>query len=389
MNDLRVCLVVDNFYPNYDGVNNVIVNYHKYFLKHAKSLLVVPKIGKKKQSTLKNIHYVPSSKLFVRNYVKAYPNADRNLKKILTKFKPNIIHIHSPFALGSYFVKYAKKHRIPCLITFHTQYYLDFKSILHSTLISKIFLKYIVSVVNKCDFVFSVSKNLIKIMRMYGIHKKTYVLENGTDMKPLKKEKYYDNQINDKLHIPKNYFVCVFVGRIIKYKNLKLIIYTALHLSKKTNKFKFIICGDGTDLNWMKKIVANLRLTNFFIFTGKIMNRDLIVKIYARANLNLMLSLFDSAPLTIVEAASQNTPTICIKNSVGGGNIKNNINGYTTTNSAVSTANNIYKIIINKNTYKTVSKNAKNDLYKDWHNICSRVQSIYENILIKNKIYKY
>jgi hypothetical protein len=135
MNDLRVCLVCDNFLPNYDGVVNVVVNYHKFFLKHNDSLLIVPKIGKKPQSNLKNIHYVPSTKL-IRGYVTPYPHSDYKLNKVLAKFKPNIIHIHSPFIIGKYLLRYARKNNIPCLMTFHTKYDIDFKTLLKSKLFS-------------------------------------------------------------------------------------------------------------------------------------------------------------------------------------------------------------------------------------------------------------
>jgi 1,2-diacylglycerol 3-alpha-glucosyltransferase len=247
-NSLRVCIVCDNFFPRFDGVAYVISNYHKYFLKHAKSLLVVPKIGKKKQCDLKNVHYVPSSKLF-NGYVTPYPYSDRKLKKKLEAFKPNIIHIHSPFVLGNYFLKYAKKHHIPCLMTFHSLFYKDFKKIFKSTLISKTILSVIVKTINKVDYLFATSRLLLNEMSVYKIKKNVDgILENGTEFKSLKIGKY-DNEVNKKFNISKDCFVCVYIGRIVKYKNLELIIKIARELSKFNSNFKFLICGVGEDLS--------------------------------------------------------------------------------------------------------------------------------------------
>jgi glycosyltransferase involved in cell wall biosynthesis len=247
MNNLRVCLVCDDFLPNRDGVIGVVINYHKYFLKHAKSLLVVPRVGKTKPTNIKNIHYVPSTKN-IKSYVTPYPYSDRTLKKDLEKFKPNIIHIHSPFILGKYFMRYAKKHNIPCLLTFHTKYYLDFKRILKSTILSKIAMKSVVNLSNKVDYLFTVSHNMIKEMHSYGIKKYPInVLENGSDL-PVFKKHSCDDEINSKFKIPSNSFVILLVSRIIKYKNLALIINGAKALSKRVANFKFLICGDGNDL---------------------------------------------------------------------------------------------------------------------------------------------
>lgn len=247
MNDLRVCLVCDNFFPNYDGVVIAVFNYHKYFLKHGNSLLVVPRIGKKKKSKLKNIYYVRSTPN-VKKYVTPYPHLDWELKRQLKIFKPNIIHIHSPFVLGKYFLKYAQKNHIPCLMTFHTKYYLDFKRILKFTLLSKIALKMIVSTVNEVDYLFTVNKKMIKEMRSYGIDKKLIkILPNGNDLITLEKHRYF-KEINKKFNIPSKAFLGVYVGRVIKYKNLNLIINTAFKLFKLNVNFKFLICGDGIDL---------------------------------------------------------------------------------------------------------------------------------------------
>jgi glycosyltransferase involved in cell wall biosynthesis len=210
--------------------------------------LVVPKIGRKTQSNLKNIHYVPSTKL-MKGYVTPYPYSNRKLNKVLAEFKPNIIHIHSPFIIGKYFVKYAKKNNIPCLMTFHTKYDYDFRNILKSKLFSLFALKSIIKTVNRVPRLFTVSEKMIDIMYSYGINKKTKIniLRNATEFDALPKGQY-DDEINEKFKIKREDFLVVYIGRIVKYKNLKLIIESASKLSNIRQDFKFLICGDGQHL---------------------------------------------------------------------------------------------------------------------------------------------
>jgi glycosyltransferase involved in cell wall biosynthesis len=116
----------------------------------------------------------------------------------------------------------------------------------------------------------------------------------------------------------------------------------------------------------MKKQVSNLNIDKFFIFTGLIENRELLAKIYNRADLSLMVSLFDVNSLTIYESASQCTPMILVKNSTVVNNLmKDKKNCYLSSLSPNKFADIIASAIKNKNKNSTIGINANKDLYKD------------------------
>jgi glycosyltransferase involved in cell wall biosynthesis len=113
----------------------------------------------------------------------------------------------------------------------------------------------------------------------------------------------------------------------------------------------------------MKRKAKKMNLNKNFVFAGRIDDRELIAKIYSRANLNLMISMFDTASLSINESASQYTPSICIKNSIVGGGITDNVNGYLSGNSAKQIADKVLDMIKNKKAYNNVCENAHQQLY--------------------------
>jgi glycosyltransferase involved in cell wall biosynthesis len=113
----------------------------------------------------------------------------------------------------------------------------------------------------------------------------------------------------------------------------------------------------------MRRKLKKMNMEHLFIFGGKIFNRSLIQKIYARADLNIMVSLFDTASLSIVEAASQYTPSLCIKNSTVSSGIEDQVNGYLANDSSLAVAKAISNMISKKDLHEVVSDNAHRDLY--------------------------
>jgi glycosyltransferase involved in cell wall biosynthesis len=132
----------------------------------------------------------------------------------------------------------------------------------------------------------------------------------------------------------------------------------------------------------MKNTVSKLKLDDYFVFTGPINNRQLIAKIFARSNINFMLSAYDTASLSISEAASQYTPSICLKGTIVSSIIKNNFNGYLTTNSPIKAAKIIYENMDKNKKYNEICQQAHSTLFKTWNEICKNVLVIYKKCLL-------
>lgn len=103
-----------------------------------------------------------------------------------------------------------------------------------------------------------------------GIHKdKIYTVPNGVDtsiLKPLNKdinivEKY---NLNDK-------FVVGFIGSVVDYEGLGLLVKAAKKIENEyKNRFRYLIVGDGNDLNNIKDELKKNSIEDLFIFTGRV-----------------------------------------------------------------------------------------------------------------------
>lgn len=81
---------------------------------------------------------VKSIKVSFTDYRLSIPFLDFTIQKKLSEIHFDIIHIHSPFALGNLGINTAKKRKIPLFSTIHSQIKKDFYARTHSKNLTKI-----------------------------------------------------------------------------------------------------------------------------------------------------------------------------------------------------------------------------------------------------------
>ena len=86
--------------------------------------------------------------------------------------------------------------------------------------------------------------------------------------------------------------------------------------------------GDGYAKEELEAYVKELGLDGTIVFLGKILDRDYLRSLFARADLFLFPSIYDNAPIVIHEAAAVGTPSLVIAGSNASEEIIDNTNGF-------------------------------------------------------------
>jgi len=111
---------------------------------------------------------------------------------------------------------------------------------------------------------------------------KIYIVPNGVDtekMKPTEKNIDLLNKLNWNRK-----FVVGFIGSVVDYEGLKLLVEAAEKLMKSGHDdFRYMIVGDGNDLENLKKLVEEKELSRLFLFMGRIPYED-VNKYYSIMN---------------------------------------------------------------------------------------------------------
>ena len=378
---------MDDFYPSMNGVIEVMDNQAKELIKLGHEVVVVvPTIDKNyKDDFPYKVIRIPSIPIKNLIYKAAICKMNKPLKNKLLKENFDIIHIHSPFLVGSFGVKIAKKLKIPVVGTMHTQFEDDIKKFVKLDIIVKKVIKQVCKVYDSTNMNYAVNNATVGVYKKYGVKSKIKIMLSGTDFRPLdkKEEKQAIDLVNKKLNLHKNDLVFSFVGRLTTVKNIPFLIDSLSYIKEKGIKFKMLFVGPFEDEELIRNYVTEKNLDNEIIYVGKVTDREYLKKIYKRSKLFLFPSLYDTNSLVQKEAASQKIPTVFIKGAVTADLVTDKINGFLADNDYKKYGDLVIKILNNDKLYKKVSEGAFNDLYIHWEELAKDLENEYDKLIQK------
>ena len=266
----------------------------------------------------------------------------------------DIVHIHSPFTIGEAGLNYARKHNIPCIATMHTQFKRDFKRAVKEEHLANALNNNLIKLFNKCDECWAVNKEVARIYHEeYGYKTMPKVMNNATEFKPVKDKKKAIDYINKKHDIKKDEKVFLFVGRINTVKNIIFITESLKALKDKNPKLKFkmLFVGSGPDEDKLRDCIKENNLEKEVLMCGKISDREELAYYYCRADLFLFPSKYDASSIVQIEAASQGTPAVFLKDTATACTVTDNVNGFLSDDSIDAYSDKILEIINKKTLY--------------------------------------
>ena len=381
-----VILGIDAWYPQVDGVTNVVKYYRENLKGEYDCEIIAPSYGdaldkEGERKYCAGVFHNRSLWVPLIGFRNSVPSSDRKLKKLLDKSNPVLLHAHSPFAICGYFIKYGKKHDIPVVYTFHTKFKDEFMRVTHSRLITAVMMSVIMRNIKKLEYVWAVSASSAQTLRSYGYKGKIKVMRNGTDMRVAGDEERaaLSAEINKEYGISPDERVFLFVGRVVSVKNIKFSFRVIAELKKRGFSCKFFVVGGGEEIEPHKKYAEKLGVSDSVIFTGFVGDRGKLRRYYARANLFLLPSVFDNAPLVMLEAASLQTPSLVPAGTSSEELIKNDVTGYAEKLDETLWADKIEKIFSGAD-YAAVCKGCTSVVYT-WEQAVADAEAEYRRII--------
>lgn len=373
---------IDSFFPVIDGVVAVLDNYAKQMKKYYNVVICAPK---HQGQCLKNddyfVLYADSVSVKSQGYDLGFPQLDSTFQKFISLLNIDLIHLQAPFNMGNYGLWLAKRRKIPCFITFHSQFKQNFYSAVKNDMLSTMLTKILMVNYQKATLALTMNDFARKVMREYGVKKKIEIIPNATNLKPKEFEEAQENQILKKHGIDKNKFNLLFVGRFVEVKNVYFILDVISELYKINKDFNFIFLGYGPEQSKMQKICVENGLENIVKFTGKIDDLDEKAIIIKNSNLLFFPSIYDTDGIVKIECACYEVPTLCIEGTGVASNMTDNVNGFIEKNNKEAFVQRLNDLIKNVDFVQKIGKNAKRDIYITWEEVCERLKNLYEKYL--------
>jgi len=378
---LNVCLLSDAFPPMIDGVSNTVLNYAKVIHGNLGSVVVVaPRYPGQQAEYPFPVVWNPSVKtLITPDYRMGLPAP--GIIREIKKHPIDIIHCHSPF-ISSVIAKVLRQStRVPAIFTYHTKYDIDIANSLDIELMQVAAKKLIVSNIEWCDEVWAVSRGAGENLKSLGYHGSYRIMDNGVDFPKSPAGEDARHRIDAEHGLPPDVPLFLYVGRMMWYKGIRLILDGLLKAKASGAQFRMIFVGGGEDFGEITNLAGALGLGNECVFTGSIKDREKLREYYRSADMFLFPSTFDSAPIAVREAAACGLASVLVKGSSSAEPVTDGRNAVLIDEDSNSLAWTLIHLSTNRAAMKALGKNAMDDLYLSWDAAVKRAYERYREVL--------
>lgn len=365
---LGICLLNDSFPPTVDGVANTVLNYATVIdKKYGDAYVVVPKYPDAEDDyPFEVLRYRSFDVEKVKPYRVGYP-LDSRPAKTLIKRDVDIIHTHCPIASAMLGRSLKKQLNVPMVLTYHTKFDVDFRKVIKNKLFYETALKVMIDNVNACDDVWVVSKGAGDNLRSLGYKGEYTVMKNGVDFPKGRADEGEVAAIRSKYSLHDDCLNLLFVGRMMWYKGLRIIL-DAVNMCKVSGvRVKILFVGNGNDFDEVTAYASALGLTpDDCVFVGAVHDRERLRAFYGACDLFVFPSSFDTNGLVVSEAAACYVPSVVLRGSCAAEEIHDGQNGFLCNENPASLYLTLSELYAKKEKIREVGRNAADSLYLSW-----------------------
>ncbi len=381
---IEVCLLNDSFPPVIDGVANCVLNYAEIIQRdYGNAIVAVPNYPDVVDDYPYQVVRYPSlntTKTFgYRTGIPYWPSSLREMMK--NNF--DIIHSHCPFVSTLVARALRNSLNVPIVLTYHSKFDIDIKKAVELGFIQTAAIKFIVNNIEACDEVWVVSEGAGENLRSLGYQGDYKVMQNGADFPKGRASVEETEKLSDELGLCEDVPVFLFVGRMMWYKGIRIILEGLYAAKSRGARFKMIFVGGGTDFEEIKQKADMLKLTEDCIFTGAVHNRQKLRAFFSRADLFLFPSTYDTNGLVVREAAACGLASMLVRGSCAAEGVTDGRNGILIDENADSLSDAVLKLINEHEDLKKMGQNAMDEVYASWDdavaNACVRYPEIIKN----------
>lgn len=299
MAGMRVAIVAEAFLPNINGVTNSVLRVLEHLRREGHEALVIAPGARGHEEEVAEYEGYP----IVRVPTIMFPGVNSlpvgvpttAVARALAKFKPDVVHLASPFVLGAAGAIAARQLRIPAIAVYQTDV-AGFATKYHFTLLATAVWEWTRYIHNMCQRTLAPSSMSIAELEAHGIHN-IYHWGRGVDT-----VRFHPSKRSDALRLtwdPEGTKVIVgFVGRLAAEKGVR-----RLRVLDARPDVQVVIVGSGPDRDALVDECPNA------VFTGALSGEEL-AQAYASFDVFVHTGEFETFCQTIQEALASGVPVI-------------------------------------------------------------------------------
>lgn len=279
---MKILIASDLHWPVINGVATFSRNLAKGMADRGHEVIVVAPSQDGKRSVQRDGNYMiyrTASTVFpfYQNF-RISLTPQREMRKIIDEFQPDIIHIQMLMWIGQAAMSYGRTCNIPIVSTSHAMAENLLDNLKKMAPLSKpinfMLSDYGRRFHSRADVITSPTKSGIKSFGNHAekVTKPIRVISNGVDLSAYAPAKP-DPSIYKKYNLPTNKPIVTYIGRVDAEKHLSVLVQ-AFRRVRESVDAHLLIVGAGVDMGHLQEIVAEYELGNFVTFTGRVSEED-------------------------------------------------------------------------------------------------------------------
>ena len=382
---MKVCLLNDSFPPVIDGVANVVMNYARYLQSDHDCSVVVgtPRYPNADYSSY-SYPVIPYQSFDTAAVASGYrtgnPFAEKEVSQ-LAAFQPDIIHTHCPASATVIARILREKVDAPVIFTYHTKYDIDIRRTVPFRPVADEGIRMMVHNIEACDDIWVVSRGAGESLKALGFEGDYRVMNNGVDFARGRVDEKEVAAVTSGYDLPAGVPMFLFVGRLMTYKGLPLILDALGMLHDAGQDFRMVFVGKGPDQQLLEEKAAALGIGDKCIFIGPIYDRNILRAWNTRADLFLFPSTFDTNGLVVREAAACGLASVLIRDSCAAEGVTDGRNGFTIEETPSAMAALLGTVSGDLSHLHQIGDCAMDELYLSWKDCVGQAFERYQVIL--------
>lgn len=316
---MKILIAADLYWPTINGVSTFSRNLAKGLADRGHEVVVIApsQVGKKHRERDGNYRIERTASLQFPLYqnFRISISPQREVKKIITRFAPDVIHIQMVMGIGRATLQTGNKLGIPIVSTNHAmpENLLDNFRMLapFARPVSAMLESYATRFHSSADYVTAPTQSAIDMFagKVNQIKVSIEAVSNGIDLSVFSPKKP-SSKIYVKYGIPADRPVLLYVGRLDSEKHLHILLKAAARVMKKQS-VHLVIVGQGKERERLIDLVGELGIGGQTSMTGRVTNEDL-VQMHRVGTIFCMPSPAELQCIAMLEAMASGLPVVAV-----------------------------------------------------------------------------
>ena len=385
-----VCLLNDSFPPLVDGVANTVKNYAQNLMNNSpyQPLVITPAYAgaRDEEYPYPIVRYPSIPAQCFEGYPAGVPFSPEVVGNLSSR-NVGVLHSHCPFVSTLMARQLRQIVDAPVVLTYHTKFDMDIAHIVKTRPMQLAAIKAMVGNIAACDEIWAVSRGAGENLRSLGYEGDYIVMPNGVDLPREKAAQWQIADATQDYDLPQDVPVYLFVGRMMWYKGLRIILDALAALKARNRDFRMVFIGDGDNRAEVEQYALACGLADKCFFTGAILDREVLRGWYSRADLFLFPSTYDTNGLVVREAAACGLGTVMIKDSCAAEDVTDGRNGLFIEETAEALA--ACLMSLDQQKMQAIGLAASQELYISWETAVKKAAERYEIVIDRYKAGHY